>query len=114
MDAIDAATLSQLRALGAGDDLIELFLTEAPATLAALGQAVAHGDASELRELAHSLKGSCRYLGALQMAALLAELEQIGSRGSTADAAALLAQIEQEFDHVRHALVSYQHVSNQE
>jgi CheY-like chemotaxis protein len=109
-DAIDAAALAELRTLGAGDDLIALFLTEAPATLAALGQASAQGDASELRELAHSLKGSCRYLGALQMAALLAELEQIGSRGSVVAAAALLEQIEQEFDRVRHALVSYQQV----
>jgi CheY-like chemotaxis protein/HPt (histidine-containing phosphotransfer) domain-containing protein len=109
-DAIDAAALAELRTLGAGDDLIELFLTEAPATLAALGQASAQGDASELHELAHSLKGSCRYLGALPLADLLAELEQIGSRGSTAGAAALLAQIEQEFDRVRHALVSYQQV----
>jgi CheY-like chemotaxis protein len=109
-DAIDAAALAELRTLGAGDDLIELFLTEAPATLAALGQAITRGDASELRELALSLKGSCRYLGALQMAALLAELEQIGSRGSVVAAAALLEQIEQEFDRVRHALVSYQQV----
>jgi PAS domain S-box-containing protein len=103
--AIDATALNELRDSGALDELIELFLIEAPAGLTALRVAIAQDDLGELRELAHSLKGSSRYLGARPLAGLLAELEQIGS---LVEAAAILIRVEEEFGRVRQALGEYQ------
>ncbi|HEU5101984.1 MAG TPA: PAS domain S-box protein, partial [Roseiflexaceae bacterium] len=106
--AIDPAALAELQSTGALAELIGLFLAEAPAALAAMRAAIAQDDAGELRELAHSLKGSSHYLAARPLAELLASLEQLGSRGTLQAAATLLEQADQEFTRVWRALAEYQ------
>ena len=82
MDVLDSETLATLRDLQQeGDDdllteLIDLFLADAPARLTGVRESIAREDWRALASWAHSLKGSCGSLGALQMAELCARLEQ--------------------------------------
>jgi HPt (histidine-containing phosphotransfer) domain-containing protein len=67
--ALDAAVIEELRALGEGDDgflsdLIAAFVSTAPRQLVAVRAAVLSGDATAVLLAAHTLKGSCRSMGA--------------------------------------------------
>jgi HPt (histidine-containing phosphotransfer) domain-containing protein len=85
-------------------ELINLFLTEAPAFLAALAAAVEGDDAATVEERAHSLKGAAGNLGAARLAALCGELEAAG-RGHRLDSAGpLIGRLQAELDQVRNAL----------
>src|SRR2546430_13798137 len=71
----------------AGDDeallreLFAVFLEEARGQVAALGRAFHEGRAGEVMDLAHTLKGSLRLLGA-PATALLAEQLELGGRNT--------------------------------
>ena len=86
------------------DDLINLFLQDTAQHLQVLRSASAAGDAELLRREAHSLKGSCGVMGALQMVAIFLQLEQKAKAGSLDGADALIAQIENEFERLRTTL----------
>ena len=107
---LDRSVLSQLRELGAESDtdlvseLVTLFGVETPPLLAAIRAAVAASDGDALRRAAHTLKGTSSSLGAHGLAALSAELERLGRNGHTAQAPALLAQLEHEYERVTGAL----------
>jgi HPt (histidine-containing phosphotransfer) domain-containing protein len=83
---IDPATFAELQS-AAGEDfvkeLIDTFLEEAPAMLAALRSAFAAGNADAFRRAAHSLKSNLNTFGALALAAKARELEL---KGPPADA----------------------------
>ena len=78
---IDLATFAELQA-AAGEDfvkeLIDTFLEEAPAMLAALRSAFAAGSADAFRRAAHSLKSNLNTFGAVALAAKARELELNG------------------------------------
>lgn len=107
---IDTSVLDALRALqeeGEPDivtELIDLFLQDAPLRLESIRAAIAQKDATALRKAAHTLKGSGANLGAGPMATLCFELEKRGRAGSLEGTEVLLAQLEDEFKRVRHAL----------
>ncbi len=111
MDVIDSNTLAALRSLqeeGEDDllvELIDLFLQDAPERISAIGEAVAVRDWERIGERAHSLKGSCASLGAVQMSLLCARLEAMGRdmapRGEAAEA---YAELERQYGQVRLAL----------
>ncbi|WP_307722084.1 response regulator [Duganella callida] len=109
-DVISRQALDNIRALspGHGDALLErvlhAFLRDTPAQLAALRQALAGGDAEQLRKTAHSLKSSSANVGALALAQRCKELEQLGRNHTTAGAAPLLADMERSFQAARQAL----------
>ena len=105
--AVDARVLNAFSAR-AGDGLPhfvsglkEQFLTEARFRLAAISEAVGHGEASALKQAAYALKGSSTIVGATAMAGLCADLEQSAQQGGMTGAAALAAQLENEFGRVR-------------
>lgn len=110
--SVDQAVLDQLRELnehGEPDiltELIDLFLRDTPPRLVALKDAIKEGDAQALSQTAHTLKGSSASLGATRLAALNAELEKKASHGSLEEASRLLAQLDNEFERVRHVLES--------
>ena len=110
--SVDQAVLDRLRELNEDDEpdivteLIDLFLRDTPPRLAALKDAISEGDAQALSQTAHTLKGSSASLGATRLAALNAELEKKASYGSLEDASRLLAQLDNEFERVRHVLES--------
>jgi two-component system sensor histidine kinase/response regulator len=85
-------------------DLLGLFRSDAPPLLAAMRSAAAAGNAGQLRQAAHSLKGAAANLGARQMASFAAELEAIGRSGSVEGAAGPLAAADAQFQQVCEAL----------
>jgi CheY-like chemotaxis protein/HPt (histidine-containing phosphotransfer) domain-containing protein len=82
-------------------ELIGLFLTDLPPQLVALRGAVQSGDARSVARIAHTLKGSSGSMGAVRMAAICAELEEIGRSGTLAGAPVRISRLEEEFERVR-------------
>jgi two-component system sensor histidine kinase/response regulator len=85
-------------------DLVGLFLRDAPGRVEAIERALATPDAEALRQAAHALRGSSRTLGAVRMAGLCRELEEIGASGSVTGAAPLVAQLKEGLALTRRAL----------
>jgi CheY-like chemotaxis protein len=112
MPALDSTVLAELRQFqGEGEpdivqELAEAFQLETPPLLETLRQAVATGQAEQLKRAAHNLKGSSNNLGALKMAALSAELEAIGRQGTVEGTAELIICLEREYERVCQALVA--------
>jgi HPt (histidine-containing phosphotransfer) domain-containing protein len=84
--------------------MITLYLQEVPAQLAALHEAVAHGDAGRVEEVAHGLKGSSAQLGATRMASVCAALQEAAGAHDLSEVAAQVAELQSEFVRVRAAL----------
>jgi signal transduction histidine kinase/CheY-like chemotaxis protein len=107
---INLQALDHIRALSPanGDALLErvlnAFLTDTPAHLHTIRQAIATGDAGQLRKSAHSLKSSAANVGADALARYSKELEQLGRNETTAGAAVLLADMDRSFQAARQAL----------
>ncbi|WP_426342220.1 response regulator [Pseudoduganella sp. S-14] len=108
--AINPLALDAIRALSAeqGEALLQrvlaTFLQDTPRQLAALHEAVAESDPNTIRKTAHSLKSSSANVGADTLARLFRDLEQLARTGQTDGAADLIAQLEREFQCVRHSL----------
>ena len=107
---INRQALNNIRALspGNGDALLErvlqAYLDDTPTQLRSIGQAIARGDAVQLRKSAHSLKSSSANVGAEALAQRCKEVEQLGRNDTTAGAAVLLAEMERSFQAARQAL----------
>jgi HPt (histidine-containing phosphotransfer) domain-containing protein len=88
---LDASVLAELSA-SVGDDrdfvneLIEAYLADAPAQIAAIHGAAAAGDAGALVRPAHTLKSSSATVGAQQLAARSRRLEFAGREERLDDA----------------------------
>ena len=76
------------------DEVVEIFLEEAPKHLAALRLAVAHGTAETIETNAHSLKGELGYLGVPEISQQAAQLEEMGRFNNVTGAASLFSQFE--------------------
>ena len=107
---LDPEVFGQLREADGGGGflaaIIDKFLEEAPARLAALREAADRADAQALVKAAHSLKGSAGTLGARDLSAMCGGLEESARAGQTTEAAPRLAGLHKEFDRVRKALVA--------
>jgi HPt (histidine-containing phosphotransfer) domain-containing protein len=75
-------------------EVVEIFLEEAPKHLAALRLAVAQGIAETVETTAHSLKGELGYMGLREISQKAAELETMGRSNNVRGAASLLSQFE--------------------
>jgi len=84
--------------------VIETYLRTSPEMIESIRQALGSEDAEAIERAAHSLKSSSATLGALELAELCKELEQIGREAETTRAAEVFASLETEFDRVRRAL----------
>jgi HPt (histidine-containing phosphotransfer) domain-containing protein len=110
MDAIEREIIETLEGLAHGceagfvDELIELFLSEAPMQIEGVRAALARGDAAALREWSHSLKGSSAGLGAVQFSQLCGCIEQQAREGRLAEAQGAVARLEAEFPRLEGAL----------
>ncbi|MFL6208779.1 MAG: Hpt domain-containing protein [Pyrinomonadaceae bacterium] len=82
-------------------ELIDLYLADVPLRIAAMQAAIAVKDERALKHAAHNLKGSSANLGAYQLAARCADIEQADGNDPFQSSSALLAQLEQEFERVR-------------
>ena len=103
---LDGKMLRQLREeIGiAFVKMVTFFLEDAPGQLEAIIQAIAVEDAPALAELAHSLKGAGRNLGANQFAAIAKKLEELGRKGSIQGAEELSLALSGEYERVKSAL----------
>jgi histidine phosphotransfer protein HptB len=104
---IDHATFEELKANAGADfvrDLVDTFLTEAPAMLDDLRRALAANDADRFRRAAHSLKSNSYTFGALALGAMARKLELEGL-GPVHDAGgAPLDSLTQEYARVAQSL----------
>ncbi len=107
---IDTKALDNIRALqrnGKPDILkktITLFCSDSPKMLESMQQAAALGDAGTLAMAAHRLKSSSANLGAAKLAAQCSQMEMLGRESRAEHAHVLLAEMQAEFQSVRHAL----------
>jgi CheY-like chemotaxis protein/HPt (histidine-containing phosphotransfer) domain-containing protein len=76
------------------EEVMEIFLNEAPKHLAALRLAVEQGQAETVETSAHTLIGELGYLGIPEISQRASEIEQMGRSNNISGAANLLAQFE--------------------
>jgi HPt (histidine-containing phosphotransfer) domain-containing protein len=81
--------------------LLDTFLVDSEERLRLLQVATDAGQADDLRQAAHSFKGSCSNMGATLLAELCRELEESARREQLEAAPDLLERIEREFAIVR-------------
>ena len=85
-EVLDLEVIDRLRELGGEDqpelvfDLIRLFLTDAHDRLAEMRRALREGDLDAIARIAHTLKGSSGSLGAVQLAEVCREVEELARR----------------------------------
>jgi HPt (histidine-containing phosphotransfer) domain-containing protein len=106
---IDNAIISELKETTGSEFMVELidtFLADAPGMLADLHKALAENNAELFRRSAHSLKSNSGTFGALALAALARELENLGRNNQFAGTEDRLAQLEVEYGKVELALKS--------
>lgn len=110
-ERVAASALRELRELAdsSGDpgqfrELIDLFLAEMESGLASMRKALAEGNAAELAQLAHSLKGASASMGAGGLASLCRTLEETAKNIKLQGTEGQLDQIESEVRIVREAL----------
>jgi len=104
--ALDRAAIAQLRTLAQQTTpalfsrVLEAFLGDAPRYLIDLHAANTRRDPAGLAQAAHALKGASLNVGARTMAEMSRQLETVKETGDLTETAALLAQLESEFQHV--------------
>jgi PAS domain S-box-containing protein len=97
---LDASAIESLRELdGEGflAEVIDTFLSDAPALMAALRTTYEEGDTETLRRTAHTLKSNGQIFGAGRFSELCGDLEDRARRGTLDDAAELLDRVEREY-----------------
>ncbi len=99
---IDMEIIKELRDImgDAYSALVQAFVRDGHLRLNQLREAVQKGDAENLRQIAHSFKGSSGNLGARRLASLCQVMETV----PPAEARELLERIEQAFQEAKSAL----------
>lgn len=109
-ELLDLSMLDTLSDLGnrRGKDLLGqlfgLYLQQGPEGIANMRSAFAEGRASEIKSVAHSLKGSYRSLGTPKLATISKQLEDKGAADDLSGCDTLLDQLERAFDETTTAL----------
>ncbi|HEY2965606.1 MAG TPA: GAF domain-containing protein [Actinomycetota bacterium] len=106
---VDASVLDRLAESMGGDDafvaeLIDQFVTDSPALVAAVRKGLEAGDADEVRRAAHTLKSNAATFGANELADRSNRLEAAAQAGDLADGPARLEAIDEELGRVHAAL----------
>ena len=106
---IDQPTLAGLLDSLGGDaaflkELVDAYLDSTPGLFAAMRQAAAAGDAAGLQRAAHTLKTGSASMGALALAALCKNLEDMGRAGVLESAAERIDAAAAAYDDVAAAL----------
>jgi CheY-like chemotaxis protein len=107
--SVDEAVLERLAESMGGDDafvaeLIDQFVTDSPALVAAARRGLAAGDAVEVRRAAHTLKSNAATFGANELADRSSRLEAAARAGTLEDGAVQLEAIDDELARVHAAL----------
>ncbi|MEE9254839.1 MAG: Hpt domain-containing protein [Pseudomonadales bacterium] len=104
---LDLGTLRELREIMAHefDDLIEAYLTDTRVRIDEVRAAIAAQDAYQVRELVHSLKGSCSNVGAVTLAKCCQKAENIAREGELEGVDDIIDEIQRQFTEVSNALI---------
>lgn len=111
--SLDLSTLNSYRDFMGEDadsfieDIIRSFLNDAPKLLETLKESMASGDSARFVRSAHTLKSNSATLGAAQLAALAAELEQAGKTTPLQELAGQVYSTAEELSKVLQALQQY-------
>jgi len=109
---LDHGVIASLRELGGPDDpglfveLVNLFLSDTPERMRALGEALERRDPTALERAAHALKSSSTNLGALGLSCLFRDIEAAGREKDLERAGPLVQRTRPEFERVQAALRS--------
>jgi CheY-like chemotaxis protein len=98
--SLDATAIESVRELGGDDfltEVIDTFLSDAPALVATLRTTYEQGDTEELRRAAHTLKSNGQTFGAARFSEVCLEVEQRARGGELDGTAELLDRVEQEY-----------------
>jgi PAS domain S-box-containing protein len=87
--------------------VIGLFLEDAPRLREEIRRALAQGDATGVRRVAHALKGSASYVGAAPVSGIAEELELMGASGNLTAAGESLKALDQELERLTRALARH-------
>ena len=104
--ALDPVVLESLRQLtppGEPDvlaEVLQLFKADVPTRIERLRAAWQAGDAVTVQRAAHSLKGSAGNIGANQLLAVCARLDELGRAGDLSALAPLVASLDAEYGRV--------------
>jgi len=116
---LEQHALDKLRALQRPDKpnilgkIIRLYLENSSGLITSVRKSVKQGDGVALCDAAHSLKSSSANLGAIQLAAVCKELEDMGRERRTDGTRVLMDRIESEYQSARAALVGeLENISN--
>ena len=108
--ALDPRALANIRALDVDgeasvlDEVIGIYLDEAPRHLASLHAAIRSSDAAAITRTAHAFKSASQNVGATRLGELCRELEAQGKAGDLAASALLVRQVDHHFAAVRRLL----------
>jgi HPt (histidine-containing phosphotransfer) domain-containing protein len=103
---IDAAAISNLRALGGDDEdflgeIIGIFLADMPLRISELETGLQAANTEKFMRAAHSIKGSAANLGAMRLQDSAERLEQQGRLTGAASLGPNVAEVKAEFEQVR-------------
>jgi CheY-like chemotaxis protein len=106
---LDASAVESLRDLGGDEfvaEVIDAFLCDAPALVAALRTTYEQGDTEGLRRAAHTLKSNGQTFGATRFSELCRELERRARSDELGGTAELVDRIEREYPALEKALAA--------
>ncbi len=88
------------------DELLGIFIEDAPIRMKALRHAIGNAEATELTREAHTLKGALKVIGATTAAGLAQGLEALGRDGNMSEADKLAVALEREMDRLLQSLMA--------
>jgi len=88
------------------DELLGIFVEDAPIRMKALRHAIGNAEATELTREAHTLKGALKVIGATTAAGLAQGLEALGRDGNMSEADKLAVALEREMDRLMQSLMA--------
>jgi HPt (histidine-containing phosphotransfer) domain-containing protein len=91
-------------------EMVECFFGKAASLLEQMRTALPKGDATEMGNTAHRLKGTVAYLGAPPALDATGRVEQVGRSGDLTDAVEAIDQLEHQVDGLQGTLAQYRTV----
>jgi HPt (histidine-containing phosphotransfer) domain-containing protein len=102
-ELLDESALQDLEGLASEDDpdfveqLLRIFVLEAPCRIGEIRRAAGMGDSREVQKTAHLLKGTCKQLGLIAMVKFCQEVEDHGKSGDSQACKELVTKLEHTF-----------------
>jgi HPt (histidine-containing phosphotransfer) domain-containing protein len=88
-------------------ELAPMLLEDAPDMFNSLNLAISAGNGPKVKELAHTLKGSCASMGIVGLASICQQIENMGKSGDLSQAPEQLDFARAEYEQVKQVLNSY-------